>query len=93
MSNPTNTELAGYLREWASEMDAGTPGKTWLLEAANRLEAPVSDAEHKAWLHDQKGWAVCRLRQKSREQGCAIVDGPVWDIIDSYEAVLGDLGV
>ena len=37
MDNPTNTELAGYLREWAKEMDADESGRHWLVVAADRL--------------------------------------------------------
>lgn len=37
MNNPTNAELAGYLREWAKEMKPLEAGKEWLHLAADRL--------------------------------------------------------
>ncbi len=37
MIEPTNAQLAGYLREWAKEMPPLEAGKQWLHLAADRL--------------------------------------------------------
>lgn len=38
MAEPTNAQLAGYLKVWASEMQPAEPGKEWLILAAERLK-------------------------------------------------------
>ncbi len=43
MNNPTNAQLAGYLREWAKEMAPLEAGKQWLLLAADRLRDAVCE--------------------------------------------------
>lgn len=38
MTEPTNAQLAGYLRVWAKEMKPGEAGRQWLILAGERLE-------------------------------------------------------